>query len=37
MNQFKYACQTITFGEGQKEFFPAVFAHVAEAGYAGVE
>ncbi|MCK5801745.1 MAG: sugar phosphate isomerase/epimerase [Lentisphaeria bacterium] len=33
----KLGCQTITFGADQKEDFPAVFAAVARAGYAGVE
>ena len=30
-------CQTITWGEGQREFLPAVFSEAASAGYAGVE
>jgi len=30
-------CQTITFGGNQNEDFPAVFAAVARAGFAGVE
>ncbi|MBT3377400.1 MAG: sugar phosphate isomerase/epimerase [Lentisphaerae bacterium] len=33
----KLGCQTITFGAEQNEDFPAVFAAVARAGYAGVE
>ncbi len=37
MSNETFACQTITFGENQKQEFPAVFAAVAEAGYTGVE
>lgn len=34
---FQFACQTITWGEKQRENFPAVFAEIAAAGYAGAE
>jgi len=37
MQNFKLACQTITWGEGQRNEFPTVFEQVARAGYAGVE
>jgi len=37
MSNFRIACQTITWGEGQRNIFPEVFAQVAEAGYTGVE
>jgi len=37
MTNFPIACQTITWGGGQKEIFPEVFAQVASAGFAGVE
>jgi sugar phosphate isomerase/epimerase len=37
MTEFPIACQTITWGGGQKEIFPEVFAQVAAAGFAGVE
>ena len=37
MPDFHLGCQTITFGNDQKERFPEVFASVAEGGYAGVE
>jgi sugar phosphate isomerase/epimerase len=30
-------CQTITFGEDQRERFPAVFRSIHESGYTGVE
>lgn len=34
---FHLGCQTITWGEGQRERFPSVFAEVAAAGFEGVE
>jgi sugar phosphate isomerase/epimerase len=37
LDGFGIACQTITWGEGQRERFPQVFAEVAAAGFAGVE
>ena len=37
MSDFKLACQTITWGEGQRDVFAQVFAQVAKAGFAGVE
>lgn len=37
MSKFPIACQTITFGETQKEHFPEIFDQVKAAGYAGVE
>jgi len=37
MDDFQIACQTITWGPGQREILPQVFAQVAAAGYAGVE
>lgn len=37
MQNFKIACQTITWGEEQRNNFPTVFEQVARAGYAGVE
>lgn len=37
MSHFKLACQTITWGEGQRNDFPTVFQQVARAGYEGVE
>lgn len=37
MSEFPIACQTITFGNDQKEHFPAVFDAVKRAGYEGVE
>jgi sugar phosphate isomerase/epimerase len=33
----RIACQTITWGETQRENFPAVFGASAEAGYTGLE
>lgn len=37
MAEFQIACQTITWGGGQKDVFPEVFAEVAEAGFGAVE
>ena len=37
MPGFQLGCQTITFGNDQKERFPEVFAAVVQAGYEGVE
>ncbi len=37
MSEFPIACQTITFGETQKEHFPEIFGQVKAAGYEGVE
>jgi len=37
MSDFKIACQTITWGGGQKDMFPQVFAEVAKAGFDAVE
>ncbi len=37
MQDFKTACQTITWGPEQRDHFPAVFDEVAKAGYTGVE
>lgn len=34
---FQFACQTITWGETQRDHFPKVFAEIAAAGFAGVE
>ncbi len=34
---FRLGCQTITWGEQQREYLPDVFAQVAGAGYEGVE
>jgi len=35
--QSRLACQTITFGNEQRDFLPHVFETTADAGYAGVE
>lgn len=37
MSRFPIVFQTITWGAGQKDMFPEVFAAVARAGYTGVE
>jgi sugar phosphate isomerase/epimerase len=37
MSGFKIGCQTITWGENQKEDFPGVFSEIASAGFSGVE
>lgn len=37
VSKFPIACQTITFGEKQKEMFPEVFAQVSKAGFQAVE
>lgn len=37
MTAASIVCQTITFGEGQRERFAQIFGAVANAGYAGVE
>jgi sugar phosphate isomerase/epimerase len=37
MSDLKFGCQTITWGDQQREFLPQVFQATAEAGYAGVE
>jgi sugar phosphate isomerase/epimerase len=37
MGTFRIACQTLTFGENQRERFAEVFGAVAAAGYHGVE
>lgn len=37
MSNFKIACQTITWGENQRNMLPKVFEEVASAGFAGVE
>ena len=36
-HQLRAACQTITFGNEQRDFLPRVFESVASAGYTGVE
>ena len=36
-SDFPIACQTITWGAGQCDMFPEVFAQVAAAGFTGVE
>lgn len=37
MADFRIGCQTITWGEKQRERFPEVFAQIASGGFAGVE
>lgn len=37
MSKFPIGCQTITYGETQKEHFPQIFDEIKRAGYAGVE
>ena len=37
MGEFPIGCQTITWGEKQREMFPQVFDEAKKAGYAGVE
>lgn len=37
MSDFQIACQTITWGEGQRDVFDQVFAEVEDAGFSGVE
>jgi len=34
---FKFACQTISWGDQQHEHFPEVFAEISAAGFTGVE
>ncbi len=37
MKGFPIGCQTITYGETQKEHFPQIFDEIKTAGYSGVE
>lgn len=37
MNNNRFACQTITFGDNQSSDFPTVLSSISQAGYAGVE
>lgn len=37
MNQLRFGCQTITWGQDQREFIPQVLKGVAQAGYEGFE